>query len=92
VLPRLRSEVERLDAKASEARNAITRNESFIRDIRARIANAPAVLDGLQRRKSQAESDVLQAQTELRQAESAIEAHTAEVRGYENQLTQLGGQ
>jgi chromosome segregation ATPase len=91
IQPRLRREVEKLDAKVSEARNAITRNEEFIRDIRARIANAPSVLDGLQRQKSQAESDVQQAQAELRQTEKAIEAHAAEVRGYESQLDQLGG-
>jgi chromosome segregation ATPase len=51
VLPRLRKEVERLDAKVSEARNAITQNESFINDVKAKIANAPVALEGLQRRK-----------------------------------------
>jgi integrase len=60
VQPRLRKEVERLEARVSEARNAITQNENFIKDIRAKIASAPAVLDGLHRRKGQAESDVQQ--------------------------------
>jgi chromosome segregation ATPase len=87
---RYQQDVQKKRQAVENARASLTRHDDYAGQLRANIARAGIERAELDRRLTQAQSDVQEAQAAERKARAAIESHQSQIKGYEIELSRLG--